>query len=91
MWEKSSEHMNAALSRHDEILRGAIEAHGGYVFKMMGDACCAVEYNCVRWGVTEIPPQTGVAVYERGTSGLLAATRIYDDVEPPAVSDTSSE
>jgi hypothetical protein len=51
---------------------------------------CAIEYNCARWGVTEIPPQAGVAVYERGTSGLLAAARIYDDVDPPAVSDTSS-
>jgi hypothetical protein len=30
-----------------------------------------------------------VAVYERGGSGLLAAARIYDDVEPPAASDTS--
>jgi hypothetical protein len=38
----------------------------------------------------ELPPQAGVAVYERGTSGLLAAGRIYDDVEPPGVSDTSS-
>jgi hypothetical protein len=51
---------------------------------------CAVEYNCVRWGVTELPPQAGVAVYERGESGRLAGGRIYDDVEPPAVSDTSS-
>jgi hypothetical protein len=50
---------------------------------------CAIEYNCVRWGVTEMPPQAGVAIYERGSSGLLAAARIYDDVEPPAVSDTS--
>jgi hypothetical protein len=50
---------------------------------------CAIEYNCVRWGLTGIPPQAGVAVYERGSSGLLAAARIYDDVEPPAVSDTS--
>ena len=52
---------------------------------------CAIEYNCVRWGVTDIPAQAGVAVYERGGSGLLAAARIYDDVEPPAVSDTSSD
>ncbi len=52
---------------------------------------CAIEYNCVRWGVTDIPPQAGVAVYERGSSGLLTAARIYDDVEPPAVSDTSAE
>ena len=50
---------------------------------------CAIEYNCVRWGDTEIPPQAGVAVYERGSGGLLAAARIYDDVEPPSVSDTS--
>ena len=50
---------------------------------------CAIEYNCVRWGDTEIPPQAGVAVYERGAGGLLAAARIYDDVEPPSVSDTS--
>lgn len=52
---------------------------------------CAIEYNCVRWGVTDIPPQAGVAVYERGNSGLLSAARIYDDVEPPAVSDTSAD
>jgi SnoaL-like domain len=52
---------------------------------------CAIEYNCVRWGVTDIPPQAGVALYERGSSGLLAAARIYDDVEPPAASDTSSD
>jgi hypothetical protein len=51
---------------------------------------CAIEYNCVRWGVSDIPPQAGVAVYERGSSGLLAAARIYDDVEPPAVSNTSA-
>jgi hypothetical protein len=52
---------------------------------------CAIEYNCVRWGGTDIPPQAGVAVYERGDSGLLSAARIYDDVEPPAVSDTSAD
>jgi hypothetical protein len=50
---------------------------------------CAIEYNCVRWGLTDIPPQAGVAVYERGSSGMLVAARIYDDVEPPAISDTS--
>jgi hypothetical protein len=50
---------------------------------------CAIEYNCARWGGTEIPPQAGIAVYVRGKSGRLAAARIYDDVEPPAVSDSS--
>ena len=51
---------------------------------------CAIEYNCVRWGVT-ILSQVGVAVYERGNSGLLGAARIYDDVSSPDTSDTSSE
>jgi ketosteroid isomerase-like protein len=44
---------------------------------------CAVEYNCVRWGRHDLPPQAGIGVYERGPDGLLAAARIYDDIEAP--------
>jgi hypothetical protein len=44
---------------------------------------CALEYNVVRWGKTELAPQAGIAVYVRGDSGKLAAARIYDDVNPP--------
>jgi hypothetical protein len=44
---------------------------------------CALEYNCVRWGRHDLPPQTGIAVYERGPDGLLAAARVYDDVRSP--------
>jgi ketosteroid isomerase-like protein len=44
---------------------------------------CAVEYNCVRWGRHDLPPQAGIGIYERGPDGLLAAARIYDDIEPP--------
>ena len=40
-------------------------------------------YNCVRWGRHDLPPQAGIAVYERGPDGLLAAARAYDDVEAP--------
>jgi ketosteroid isomerase-like protein len=45
---------------------------------------CAVEYNCLRWGIHDLPPQAGLGVYERGPDGLLAAARVYDDVELPA-------
>jgi hypothetical protein len=45
---------------------------------------CAVEYNCARWGRHDLPPQAGIAVYERGPDGLLAAVRVYDDIEVPA-------
>ena len=41
MWEADSESMSEALVRHDELLRSAIEARGGYVFKTVGDAFCA--------------------------------------------------
>jgi hypothetical protein len=44
---------------------------------------CALEYNVVRWGKAELPPQAGVAVYVRGQTGKLAAARIYDDTDPP--------
>jgi len=37
-WEKHREAMARALERHDACLRGAIESHGGTVFKTIGDA-----------------------------------------------------
>ena len=44
---------------------------------------CALEYNVVAWGRTELPPEAGLAVYVRGDSGKLAAARVYDDADPP--------
>jgi len=40
-WEQQRAAMSEALRRHDELLRTAIEVHGGYVFKTVGDAFCA--------------------------------------------------
>jgi hypothetical protein len=47
------------------------------------DRVTALEYNVVRWGRTELPPEAGIAVYVRGANGKLAAARIYDDTDPP--------
>jgi len=44
---------------------------------------CALEYNVVAWGRTQLPPEAGIAVYVRGDGGKLAAARIYDDTDPP--------
>ncbi len=44
-WEQYPRAMRVALARHDEILRGAIEEHGGYVFQTIGDAFCAAFAN----------------------------------------------
>jgi hypothetical protein len=48
---------------------------------------CALEYNVVQWGKTELPPEAGMAVYVRGEKGKLAAARIYDDADPPLVAE----
>jgi predicted ATPase/class 3 adenylate cyclase len=48
LWEHDAPAMQVALTRHDEILKGAIEERGGYVFKTVGDAFC-----CAFWTATE--------------------------------------
>jgi predicted ATPase/class 3 adenylate cyclase len=48
MWERSPQAMQAALARHDELLKRAIAERGGYVFKTVGDAFC-----CAFWTVTD--------------------------------------
>jgi ketosteroid isomerase-like protein len=45
---------------------------------------CVVEYNCVSWGDRDLPPQAGIAIYDRAADGVLAAVRVYDDIEGPA-------
>jgi predicted ATPase/class 3 adenylate cyclase len=40
-WEADAEGMRVALAAHDGVLRGAIEAHGGWLFKHTGDGVCA--------------------------------------------------
>jgi hypothetical protein len=41
---------------------------------------CVVEFNCLRLGGQEVSAQAGLAVYERGADGLLAAVRLYGDL-----------
>jgi predicted ATPase len=40
-WEADADAMRAALAAHDSVLRTAIEAHGGWLFKHTGDGVCA--------------------------------------------------
>ena len=42
-----------------------------------------LDFECVRWGSSDLQPQAGIGVDERGPDGLLAAARVYDDVEAP--------
>src|SRR6201993_867776 len=40
-WEANADAMRVALAAHDEVLRTAIEGHGGSLFKHTGDGVCA--------------------------------------------------
>jgi predicted ATPase/class 3 adenylate cyclase len=40
-WEELGEEMRAALARHDQVLRSAIDAHAGWLFKHTGDGVLA--------------------------------------------------
>ncbi len=50
LWDAERDAMAAALRRHDEIMREAIEQAGGYVFKTVGDSFCAA-FSAVRAGL----------------------------------------
>jgi predicted ATPase len=40
-WESDAEAMRVALAAHDDVLRAAIETHGGWLFKHTGDGVVA--------------------------------------------------
>src|SRR5688500_17351176 len=40
-WQRHRDAMAVAVARHDVLLRTAIHAQGGHVFKTVGDAFCA--------------------------------------------------
>ena len=39
-WEAHPALMAPAVARHDALVRAAVTAHGGHVFKTIGDAFC---------------------------------------------------
>ena len=64
--------MRAALAAHDEMLRNAIQAHGGFLFKHTGDGVCAafdspksaVDAAVVAQRALELPVRMGLATGE---------------------------
>jgi predicted ATPase len=76
-WEADADGMRAALAAHDEVLRRAIGAHGGWVFKHTGDGVCAAfasPRSAVDAAVTaqrtlELPVRMGIATGEAESRG----------------------
>lgn len=71
-WEEQSAAMSDALRRHDELLRTAIEAYGGYVFKTIGDGFCAAFSRASDAAAAAIDAQRAVATEDWGAVGGVA-------------------
>ena len=71
-WEADADGMRAALLAHDEVLRTAIEPHGGWLFKHTGDGVCAafasprcaVDAAVAAQRALQLPVRMGVATGE---------------------------
>jgi predicted ATPase len=71
-WESDADAMRVALAAHDEVLRAAIEAHGGWLFKHTGDGVCAafasprcaVDAAVAAQRALELPVRMGIATGE---------------------------
>jgi predicted ATPase/DNA-binding CsgD family transcriptional regulator len=71
-WEADADAMRVALAAHDLVLRGAIEAHGGWLFKHTGDGVCAafasprsaVDAAVAAQRTLELPVRMGLATGE---------------------------
>ncbi|MGO9506738.1 MAG: ATP-binding protein [Mycobacterium sp.] len=71
-WEADADGMRVALAAHDDVLRSAIEAHGGWLFKHTGDGVCAafssarsaVEASIAAQRALALPVRMGLATGE---------------------------
>src|SRR5689334_13651587 len=76
-WESDADSMRAALAAHDDVLRNAIEVHGGWLFKHTGDGVCAafgsprsaVDAAVAAQRALELPVRMGIATGEAERRG----------------------
>jgi predicted ATPase/class 3 adenylate cyclase len=71
LWEQHKEAMSIALARHDALLRQAIEARGGMVFKTVGDAVCAAFALAADALVAAVDAQRALQSTDWGITGPL--------------------
>lgn len=71
-WEGRRAEMSEVLRRHDELIRGAIEACNGYVFKTVGDAFCATFWRASDGITAAVDAQRALAAEDWSAVGGLA-------------------
>src|SRR5437763_12401735 len=70
-WDKNPEQMSADLRVHDNLLREAIEANDGFVFKTVGDAFCAAFPTALSALHAVVAAQRSLAEYQWGSAGPI--------------------
>jgi predicted ATPase/class 3 adenylate cyclase len=71
-WEEHEDAMHVALARHDELLRRAIESHGGYVVKTTGDGSHGAFSNASDALDAAIAIQRALGAEDWGDTGTLS-------------------
>ena len=71
IWEQHPDPMRLALAHHDTLLRQAIEANGGYVFKTVGDAFCAAFSTALTALEASVTVQLSLSAVTWGETGPL--------------------
>jgi predicted ATPase/class 3 adenylate cyclase len=80
-WEEHPEAMTDALARHDEILRHAVETHGGVVFSTMGDGIAAAFGSApdAVAAVIDLQRNLGAESWSEDTGALRARAALHTD------------
>jgi predicted ATPase/class 3 adenylate cyclase len=71
LWEQHPQTMPTALARHDALLRQQIAAHGGQIFKTIGDAVCAAFATAPDALAAAVATQRALRAEEWGAIGSL--------------------
>ncbi len=82
LWQQDQTAMATALARHDALLHETIAAHGGFVFKTVGDAFCAA--------FATAPDALAAALAAQRALAWKDELRIRKDEEQSATSDPAS-
>jgi predicted ATPase/class 3 adenylate cyclase len=71
LWQLHPEAMKAALDRHHALLQQAIEANGGYVFQIIGDAFCAAFHTGSESVAAALAAQRALTAERWGQAGPI--------------------
>jgi class 3 adenylate cyclase len=76
LWQAHPAAMPAAYDRHDALLRGAVERHGGVLYKTIGDAFQAAFPTAAAAVAATLEAQVGLATADWAGCGLPEPLRV---------------